>query len=175
MNKCPHCKSKLITDHAFCPACGYDLRPKKISNTSAVTEATQIQVALVEEPTGPYTAKGQSQEIMAEEQPSLYKKQRMFSRPFSFNGRIRRLEYCLSWIISSLLGEIGGDILGAKDISIRILFMIILYWFMLAQSVKRCHDFGKRGWHLINPFFLFWLAFAEGKPGFNRFGRNPKE
>ncbi len=30
MDKCPHCKTKFLTNHSFCPNCGFDLRINKI-------------------------------------------------------------------------------------------------------------------------------------------------
>lgn len=30
MDRCPQCRTKLLTDHAFCPNCGFDLRINKI-------------------------------------------------------------------------------------------------------------------------------------------------
>jgi len=67
MSKCPHCKSKLLTDHAFCPKCGADLRQKKASIHPKVIDASQPQETLVEKSVEPYAE--QPQEVEIEEQP----------------------------------------------------------------------------------------------------------
>ncbi len=99
----------------------------------------------------------------------------MFKAPFSFNGRIRRTEYGISYIIyivvyffvyaGILQGSIGG-ILG--------LIFIPLVWFLFAQGAKRCHDLDRNGWYQIIPFYFLWLLFQDGEPGENQYGLNPK-
>jgi uncharacterized membrane protein YhaH (DUF805 family) len=112
------------------------------------------------------------------------KKQGMFSNSFSFEGRIRRLEYGLSIIIYFAASFIIGLILGAtvysngmsveEDKWILYVSLIPVYWFGLAQGSKRCHDRGNSGWYQIIPFYGLWMAFAEGDNGINEYGPNPK-
>ena len=105
----------------------------------------------------------------------------MFKNPFSFNGRIRRLEYGLSnliylvlvFIIAGLLIAFGDPRSPATNI-IMILLWIPLAWFMLAQGAKRCHDRGNSGWWQIIPFYTLWMLFAPGDIGDNEYGPNPK-
>ncbi len=52
MNKCPNCKTKLLTDHAFCPRCGFDLRPAK-TPIIPVADVGQPKVTPVEEQIAP--------------------------------------------------------------------------------------------------------------------------
>lgn len=110
----------------------------------------------------------------------------LFKRPFSFKGRIRRLEYGISyiiyyvytWIISlTILGSFDGELYdGEIDyILIWLLLQIPSYWFLLAQNTKRCHDRGNSGWWQLIPFYGLWLLFADGEKCSNEYGNNPKE
>jgi len=92
----------------------------------------------------------------------------MFKKPFSFEGRIRRTEY---WI-GSFIYMFGIFICSFS--SILGLGYIPLIWFVLAQGAKRCHDRGNSGFFQLIPFYGFWMAFAEGDKGPNRFGEDPK-
>jgi uncharacterized membrane protein YhaH (DUF805 family) len=102
----------------------------------------------------------------------------MFTDSFSFEGRIRRLEYGLSLIISSCVGAFNLFILGSSDAFI----VIVLYWiilianweFLLAQGSKRSHDIGNSGWWQLIPFYSLYILFAEGDRGENEYGPNPK-
>jgi uncharacterized membrane protein YhaH (DUF805 family) len=97
----------------------------------------------------------------------------MFKQPFSFDGRIRRTEYCLSILIYGFgAGIIGVGLAGSPVVA---LFYIPAIWFYWAQSAKRCHDRGNSGWWQLIPFYALWLMFADGEPGVNEYGPNPKE
>lgn len=124
----------------------------------------------------------------------------MFKAPFSFDGRIRRIEYFLSSLIVSCVGGIvwtiafasmfmgiaGADPVAAAGGSIfAILIGIVAYvgiaWFGLAQGVKRLHDMDKSGWlilllmiPLFNFFWGLYMLFADGTVGPNQFGADPK-
>ena len=93
----------------------------------------------------------------------------MFKAPFSFDGRIRRIEYFLSGIIGGIVfgvayslglatlflgaaaGSAGGSLFG---ILIGIVAGIASIWFSLAQGVKRLHDLNKSGWLYSFAVFL---------------------
>lgn len=113
-----------------------------------------------------------SEVVEALEPNKITNSQKMFSSPFSFKGRVRRLEYGISLIIyyvaSSTLSIITIDapILG--------LGYIPTLWFLFAQGTKRCHDRGNPGWWQIIPFYSFWMIFAEGEAQDNEYGRSPK-
>ena len=126
------------------------------------------------------------------------KKQKMFSRPFSFLGRIRRLEYCISifiWLIlcSNIIGADNSSHLIAYFITFPIydliwlmlfiitnnsfFYLILLLpisWFVIAQGIKRCHDLGRSGWYQLVPFYVLRMLFEEGDPYINKYGHNPK-
>ena len=99
----------------------------------------------------------------------------MFKAPFSLQGRIRRSEYCISYIIYFILyfiifgciglsvreqehdiGDTGARILESS--MLMLIFSLVMCFFMVPQGVKRCHDLGKSGWYLFVPIFNpFWI------------------
>lgn len=113
------------------------------------------------------------------------KKQRMFSHPFSFKGRIRRLEYDISFFIFTLYSIFFSGLepivwLYSIVFSIPksigwVIFSIPALWFIAAQGAKRCHDAGNSGWCQLIPFWTVFLLFEEGDAETNKYGPNPKE
>jgi len=105
-------------------------------------------------------------------------KKKMFQHPFSFSGRIRRLEYGLSYLIYFIfcfpMNVMEEDQIGAGVAAIWIILVISMLWFLYAQGAKRCHDLGHNGWWQIIPFYFFWMLFAEGDYYSNEYGDNPK-
>jgi uncharacterized membrane protein YhaH (DUF805 family) len=100
----------------------------------------------------------------------------MFKAPFLFKGRIRRLEYGLSYIVYSVLSGLMTVI--TKDMAspgyINFLVHIPLVCFLLAQGVKRCQDLGNSGWFQLIPIYILWLIIYDSHPGENQYGENPK-
>ena len=96
----------------------------------------------------------------------------MFRNPFSFNGRIRRLEYGISFIIFYTMNNIFVAL--AAEEPLLIILLIPSFWFTWAQGAKRCHDRGNSGFYQIIPFYGFWMLFADGDIGSNEYGENPK-
>jgi len=96
----------------------------------------------------------------------------MFANSFSFSGRIRRLEYGISFIIYIILLQVVNEI--AIQTPIIGILTFPLLWFLWAQGAKRCHDLGKNGWWQIIPFYVLLLVFQDGQPGLNKYGFNPK-
>lgn len=96
----------------------------------------------------------------------------MFKAPFSFEGRIRRTEFGLSYIIYCVA---YGIVLGLATFS-KFSFILILpiAWFLLAQGAKRCHDRGNTGWYQIIPLYALWMIFGSGETGSNSYGYDPK-
>jgi len=96
----------------------------------------------------------------------------MFQKPFSFEGRIRRTEYVLSIIIFVYLFSLLRDL--ELDGAPLLFFLILMWWFLLAQGVKRCHDRGNSDWYVFNPFYILWMFFGDSEDGINEYGPNPK-
>jgi uncharacterized membrane protein YhaH (DUF805 family) len=99
-----------------------------------------------------------------------YKRYVMFSRPFSFGGRIERLEYGITLLIYWALTPIIQVFAASPDSSWMALFHFVLFWFLLAQGEKRCHDFDKSGWWQIVPFYFLWMLFTPGDKFLNDYG-----
>ena len=98
----------------------------------------------------------------------------MFSNPFVFYGRIRRLEYGLSLLIF-LFAAAFIIVRSDDDNEIYLLALFPLVWFRYAQGAKRCHDLGNSGWWQLIPFYGFWLLLEDGQMGPNQYGENPKD
>jgi uncharacterized membrane protein YhaH (DUF805 family) len=103
----------------------------------------------------------------------------MFKNLFSFEGRIRRLEYGLSIIISIVAYFIFFSIsLALQNVLVsQILGLPMLvgfFWFSWSQNAKRCHDLGRSGWFQLIPFYGIALLFIDGDQGVNEYGDNPK-
>ncbi|HWD87839.1 MAG TPA: DUF805 domain-containing protein [Mucilaginibacter sp.] len=102
----------------------------------------------------------------------------MFKDPFSFEGRIRRKEYVITflilYIISFGLGYALGD--GVEGIYLWLILILLAasVWIQLAQNTKRCHDINRSGWYQLIPFYTLYLLFAEGDKFRNQYGPSPK-
>lgn len=72
---------------------------------------------------------------------------------FSFNGRLRRQHFWISWLI--LLG--AGVVLGWIPF-LGVVLSLAMIWPNLAIVVKRLHDMGKSGWFAVIP----WVANVVG-------------
>lgn len=119
-------------------------------------------------------------DVLSVNEASSISNKGMFKRPFSFNGRIRRLEYGISFIIYFIWYVVvdvmpkTSDPSPAASIFILVSF-IPMIWFLWAQNAKRCHDRGNSGWYQLIPFYFFVLLFGDGDEGENEYGDNPKE
>ena len=120
----------------------------------------------------------------------------MFKAPFSFKGRIRRIEYLLSCMLGGVVAGIafwlgvGTALIGVEQNSVGGFSLGVFLgftaliggmWFTLAQYVKRLHDVDKSGWFIILlliPFVNFilgvYMLLADGTVGPNRYGDDPK-
>lgn len=100
----------------------------------------------------------------------------MLKKPFSSEGRIRRLEYGITTIIYSILMVIIQVLVEINEGPIAWIGLAIipLFWFYMAQGAKRCHDRGNSGWYQLIPFYGFWMLFGDSDPGVNYYGPNPK-
>lgn len=93
---------------------------------------------------------------------------------FSFEGRIRRTDYCLSLLLYFIASFILEQSIITTQNEILGLLYIPLLWYIWAQGAKRCHNVGRNGWWQIIPFYILYLIFGEGQSETNEYGRNPK-
>jgi uncharacterized membrane protein YhaH (DUF805 family) len=98
----------------------------------------------------------------------------MFKAPFSFEGRIRRTEYGISFIVYFIGYFIIYGLMQNAATKIFVIGFAPLLWFLWAQGAKRCHDLGNSGWWQIIPFYGLWLLFADGNRWTNEYGDDPK-
>jgi uncharacterized membrane protein YhaH (DUF805 family) len=99
----------------------------------------------------------------------------MFRKPFSFEGRIRRTEYGLSYIFYFVAACIVMTIAELAHLGSYTLFLFIpLLWFLFAQGAKRCHDRGNNAGCQFIPFYALWMLFADGDAYSNEYGEDPK-
>lgn len=96
-------------------------------------------------------------------------------------GRISRLEYWLSWIAGVVIPLLLSLILDACnysywDVCENFMDAVILLciYFILIQSVKRCHDINHNGWWILIPFYDLFLLFSDGDAFENKYGPDPK-
>ncbi|CAN5588910.1 hypothetical protein BH23BAC1_BH23BAC1_25610 [soil metagenome] len=52
---------------------------------------------------------------------------------------------------------------------------LVFFWFLIAQGAKRCHDRGHSGLYQVIPFYWFWMLFAHGDEGKNKYDLIPKD
>ncbi|MFN0201444.1 MAG: DUF805 domain-containing protein [Bacteroidia bacterium] len=99
----------------------------------------------------------------------------MFKKVFSFDGRIRRLEFWLTYLGFSVgYGIIRSSMEGNLVDVFLVLALIPFYWILFAAATKRCHDRGNPAGYMFIPFYAFWMFFAAGDAGHNQYGPNPK-
>ncbi|MEP1488547.1 MAG: DUF805 domain-containing protein [Algibacter sp.] len=102
----------------------------------------------------------------------------MFKNILSSDGRIRRTEYCLSYLGYIMIVN-GSEFLGAyynfeyADY-LNIALIIPSIYIIIVQGAKRCHDRGNSGWYQLIPFYQLWMFFADSDDGPNEYGDNPK-
>ncbi len=99
-------------------------------------------------------------------------------RPFSFKGRIGRVQLILSyvvgfvvWFASFLLFDIEHSDGNGGVILLFLACTVAFFWFLYAQCAKRCHDLGKSGAWMFVPFWNVLLFFAEGEKQNNQYGQ----
>jgi uncharacterized membrane protein YhaH (DUF805 family) len=98
----------------------------------------------------------------------------MFNNTFSFEGRIGRKEYSISWVIFIAVIFIVNALMQTDEIAtLLVIFLFPLCCFIVTQGVKRCHDLGHSGWYQVIPFYIFVLLLVAGKQEKNKFGNHP--
>ena len=143
------------------------------------SEITLPQAPVITATASP-TFGAEQKDVLSVKESCSFSNKGMFKRPFSFNGRIRRLEYGISFIIYFIWYVVidvmskTSDPSPAASIFILVSF-IPMIWFLWAQNAKRCHDRGNSGWYQLIPFYFFVLLFGDGDEGENEYGDNAKE
>ena len=116
-------------------------------------------------PSEPLVTPLSAESVHAESTPRT----RLFRHPFSFNGRIGRREYAISFAIYLVWYTIVKD--DTSSLSTFASFAgIPVFWFYLAQGCKRCHDLNHSGYWQLIPFYVLWLLFQSGDPTDNEYG-----
>ena len=143
------------------------------------SEITIPQAPVITATASPTFGAGQK-DVLNTNESSSFSNKGMFKKPFSFSGRIRRLEYGISFIIYfvwlMIIEAAGNSPSLSQGASIMLLISYIpMLWFLWAQNAKRCHDRGNSGWYQLIPFYFLVLLFGEGDEGENEYGDNPKE
>ncbi|MCB0464656.1 MAG: DUF805 domain-containing protein [Aequorivita sp.] len=100
----------------------------------------------------------------------------MFKNPFSFNGRIRRTEYGISYVLHIFFIYLFAFLMESLNLGGYQVLIILAasYWFVFSQGAKRCHDLGNNGFYQLIPFYVFALIFSEGQRRNNKYGQDPK-
>lgn len=99
---------------------------------------------------------------------------------FRTEGRITRSEYIVTFILYLIVISVVSkffDSVTQVVSSIALIALpvyVFLYWILLAQGSKRCHDIGLSGWFQIIPFFVFVMFFKDSDIGNNKYGSDPK-
>lgn len=96
----------------------------------------------------------------------------MFKQTFSFSGRIRRTEYCISIFILIIISIF---VMALNVPVVTMIYCPLTLWFIFAQGSKRSHDIGDSGWYQLIPLYVLMLMFKEGDIGANEFGEDSKE
>lgn len=155
------------------------------SESASTTELEETEVAVpAEEDTSTpiYRSETIATPISAKKEQYSFIKQL-----FSFKGRMRRLHYFLSiigyyaFLLLSVffMSELSRDSMFWGFLGAIILFFSV--WFIIAASVKRCHDRGNSGWWLlytcipyVGVVFSIILLFGSGDEDENEYGSNPR-
>jgi uncharacterized membrane protein YhaH (DUF805 family) len=97
----------------------------------------------------------------------------MLHHPFSFNGRIGRFEYGLTFLANLAFLAACWDIVKSepsREIGVMVLVCFLInFWFFFAQGAKRCHDMGICGWYQLIPFYMLYMIFKKAD-GNNKYG-----
>ena len=104
-----------------------------------------------------------------------------------FDGRARRQEYWMFYLINLLISVVIGVVVGVLTVASRTNMGGLTYLYSLAilipsiaVGVRRLHDTGKSGWWLllvIVPFGAFFVIYFLAQPGVagpNQYGPDPK-
>lgn len=105
----------------------------------------------------------------------------MFRTFLTWNGRIRRLEYAIYFILSVFIASIArtmqrGALYSDDDSQWWLWWFIemVVWVILIIEGIKRSHDTGSSGWYILIPFYGLVLLFENSEVGINKYGSNPK-
>lgn len=92
-----------------------------------------------------------------------------------FNGRARRKEYWMFYLINVIISIILSILGAAMDFSfLDTIYSVAVLVPSLAAGVRRLHDTNHSGWFILVPLYNLYLLCINGTQGENRFGPDPK-
>ena len=103
-----------------------------------------------------------------------------FKKYAIFSGRARRKEYwyftLFYFLIAFLASTITAFLANSTDMINIVYDICVMIFFIpsIAVGVRRMHDVDKSGWFILIPFYNLILACANGTPGPNQYGPDPK-
>ncbi|KAF2515375.1 DUF805 domain-containing protein [Flavobacterium zhairuonense] len=106
----------------------------------------------------------------------MYKKV-VFENYANFNGRARRREYWMFFLINMIISIVLGFVVGLISPSLAIIGNIYSLAVLLpgiGVAIRRMHDIGKSGWFILIPIYNIFLLATEGEKGPNQYGADPK-
>lgn len=171
---CTKCGVIVGAGNRFCAHCGAEPDPKAVICVKCGRKIeAEIDSELVR--TG---RENKNVHNIAEAVASLY------FHYVGFSGRACRAEYWYSWLYFNLIQLLPiSAVSGANSVLVGI-GIILLFGTalpMLAVTVRRLHDTGRSGWWcLLGLIFLVgWIVLLvfmciDSKPGYNKYGSNPK-
>lgn len=154
-----------------------EINQVEIEEKEAPEEEAMLEIPVNEELAAVPVTGSESTVDEVNHQHTVFDNYGFFRRPFSFKGRIRRLEWWVSVVIAHIASSLIAAMESNTDLSsngIAILLFLLIIWFALAQATKRCHDRGNSGFFMLIPFYGLWMAFGDGDVGQNQYGTNPK-
>lgn len=98
-----------------------------------------------------------------------------------FEGRARRTEFWVWWLVNSLIGLVGFFFEETDLEWIWILYALATFLPDLGVSIRRLHDTNRSGWWLliglipfIGALILLWFFLQQSDEGENDYGPNPR-
>ena len=98
----------------------------------------------------------------------------MFKAPFSFTGRIGRIEYLMTGLGLIFTAGLSSSFMRGDGEFFGVIVMLIAFWVVIAQGWKRSQDAGWHGIIGVIPYVNFVLLFVGGDQGTNAYGPNPR-
>lgn len=93
----------------------------------------------------------------------------------NFNGRARRKEFWMFYLITTIISVVLGVIAGVINFPLlSSIYSLAVLVPTIAVGVRRLHDGNKSGWFILIPFYNLYLFVIEGDKGANEYGEDPK-